>query len=123
MKKRYIFLIIILVLLLIVVAYLIYNKINLNNLKKMEEECEAKGGVWNHHIGFSGKWVNYCNLPTKDAGKWCNDSEQCESGLCAAPEEIEEDELGLINGTCYGWTVERTGNYVENGAVVRLEVD
>lgn len=122
MKKRNILLIILLALLLIVFAYFIYNKIHLKN---MEKDCEAKGGVWESFIGgLSGREVNTCNLPTKDTGKWCNDSEQCESKLCAVPDGVGEEQLDTTsNGTCYGWIMENSGYYIENGKVVRLEVD
>lgn len=47
---------------------------------KNEAECKAKGGWWMGDRGGRGVTTG-CNLPTRDAGKPCNDSAQCE-GRC-----------------------------------------
>jgi hypothetical protein len=122
MKKIYVLLNIILLLLAIILFYFIYNQ---NNFKKMEQECVMHGGEWMNFVGgFSGKEIKTCNLPMKDAGKWCNDSEQCESELCAVPGDIEEENLSLASsGTCYKWSMKKSGYYIEDGLIVRLEVD
>lgn len=53
--------------------------INITNPENItEEQCEKLGGQY----GQQGKAGNiFCNLPTSDANKECNDSEECE-GLC-----------------------------------------
>lgn len=37
-----------------------------------EDQCKTLGGDWDF----------VCNLPTKDAGKYCTDGSQCQAGLC-----------------------------------------
>ncbi len=49
-------------------------------IPKTEGECIKQGGVW-EKIGMRN--IEQCNLPTSDAGKACNDSDQCE-GTCIA---------------------------------------
>jgi hypothetical protein len=121
MEKGYIFLIIILVLILIVLSYFIYNKVHLKNLQK---DCEVKGGIW----AYGGspllkKGFYYCDIPVKDEGKWCNDSEQCESGYCAVPGQFIGSELyNVSSGTCYSRHA-GSGYYMEDGRVLWTEVD
>ena len=65
--------------------------------------CEARGGVW-RPFGLAGSWR--CNMPTRDAGRSCRDSDECQS-VCVAP------------GRCHGWTV-TLGSclaHVEDGVV------
>lgn len=51
-----------------------------------KQECEAAGGNW-------GRWgllvEERCNLPTRDAGKSCSDSSQCQSA-CVANMPVEK---------------------------------
>lgn len=49
-----------------------------------EAECLAKGGRW-------GQWgllpEEYCQIPSKDAGKSCTDGSECQYGLCMNREQ------------------------------------
>jgi hypothetical protein len=42
------------------------------------DKCEAKSGFWYGSVMGRGRTVG-CSLPTKDAGRTCSDSSQCES--------------------------------------------
>lgn len=42
-----------------------------------KERCETRGG-WYEHLCMLG--IPFCVIPTKDAGKPCTDSSQCEQG-------------------------------------------
>lgn len=53
---------------------------------KTEKECKTAGGVWGQ-IGLFPE--EQCNLPTKDGGRECTDSSQCE-GKCVAKLTDEE---------------------------------
>ncbi len=88
---------------------------------KDKESCEAHGGRWGP-IGLSPAEV--CVLPTKDAGKICWDSSQCE-GACVATlsqdayERLVTTHVPIFTaGTC---TASNAGvgcnAYVENGVV------
>lgn len=59
--------------------------------------CEVAGGVWKQW-GFLPELS--CNIPTKDAGKPCRDSSQCE-GPCIAVGDIIED--SSVTGVCHEW--------------------
>jgi ankyrin repeat protein len=62
--------------------------------------CEQKGGRWMGLIAGRGRIVG-CNLPTKDGGKPCRSSDECESGC--------------LRGKCYGWMKHRgCGMIVKN---------
>jgi hypothetical protein len=62
-----------------------------------QAKCEQKGGVWLGSVSGRGRSIG-CDLPTKDAGKTCSDSSQCES-LCVARD------LSNTNCNCYGRTI------------------
>ena len=71
-----------------------------------KENCEASGGRWGR-IGINPK--ESCNLPTKDAGKECSDSSECE-GFCLVyltPEQ--ESQIAAypisIKGKCASWKI------------------
>jgi hypothetical protein len=54
---------------------------------KDKESCEKIGGIWKRP---GPRPTEECNLPTKDAGKVCSGSSQCE-GVCLA--ELSADDL------------------------------
>ncbi len=60
-----------------------------------QAKCEAMGGRWGGVVIGRGR-SHGCNLPTKDAGKKCSDSSQCESG-CIAHDDSNK------NCSCYEW--------------------
>jgi len=49
-------------------------------LPRTAELCQARGGKW-FEFGNSGNF--YCNLPTSDAWRGCDTSEECQ-GVCLA---------------------------------------
>lgn len=54
---------------------------------KDREGCEKIGGVWTRP---GPRPTEECNIPTKDAGKICSKSSQCE-GVCLA--ELNQDDM------------------------------
>ncbi len=60
-----------------------------------QAKCEAKGGRWGGTAIGRGRSPG-CNLPTKDAGKKCSDSSQCESACIA-------HDASNHNCSCYQW--------------------
>ena len=40
-----------------------------------EQQCESQGGYWFEAIGPA-----FCNMPTQDFGKICNDDSDCQGG-------------------------------------------
>jgi hypothetical protein len=51
-------------------------------LAELKRECESMGGKWHGEIvGRGRQWG--CERPTRDKGKRCTDSSQCE-GMCLA---------------------------------------
>lgn len=66
------------------------------------KECLVQGGVW-LKAGMSGQEI--CDMPTKDAGKTCHDSSECQS-ICVAPNELPEQAFGSkAVGSCYKSTL------------------
>lgn len=62
------------------------------------EQCKAQGGVW-RKAGMAGQTV--CDLPTKDSGKVCSDSSECES-ICIVPNATANSPIGKpVQGHCY----------------------
>lgn len=57
--------------------------------------CKAKGG---QHIGCETKTGDACSMPTKDGGKPCFDSSECEQE-CVAPPNCKNGETD-VQGTC-----------------------
>jgi hypothetical protein len=55
---------------------------------KDRENCEQAGGIWKK---MGPRPIEECNLPTKDAGKVCSGSNECE-GVCLA--DLNKDEMG-----------------------------
>ena len=98
----------------------IYDQVisTLKFIPSSKESCEAAGGKWEGGI-------NECNMPTKDAGKACYESNDCE-GTCIAELSKEEQEkvkkeVLYTNGKCSAWKI----NYgclpfVEDGKVDRI---
>ena len=63
-------------------------------------ECTRQDGKYARR-GLRGFWV--CDRPTKDAGKVCSNSDECEARLCVAPKGAA---VGTkATGTCFGRTV------------------
>jgi hypothetical protein len=60
-------------------------------------KCEGKGGSWRGSVSGRGRSVG-CDLPTKDNGKTCSDSSQCES-ICVAHDSTNK------NCSCYDRTI------------------
>lgn len=58
---------------------------------KDQENCEKVGGVWKKP---GPRPFEECNLPTKDAGKICSGSHECE-GVCLADLTSEELRKGM----------------------------
>ena len=65
-----------------------------------EEECVAAGGWWHGTIEGRGRLTG-CTLPTKDAGKPCATSSDCES-VCL--EAFGEEKDPSAPGRCFGWS-------------------
>lgn len=65
-----------------------------------KEECVQKGGVWSRW-GLSPK--EYCQIPSKDAGKPCTDGSQCSYNLCLSREETRPGVCAKFSGEfgCY----------------------
>lgn len=59
-----------------------------------QEECATVGGTW-RKVGMLR--TEACDIPTKDAGKACRDSAECES-VCVADPDASGDG---VNGHCY----------------------
>jgi hypothetical protein len=73
--------------------------------------CASQGGRWDIH-GLND--TPFCDLPTSDARKPCNDSSECES-VCAVDERRPAP--AGFTGRCYSWSV-LVGtclNYVSEG--------
>jgi len=60
-----------------------------------EAECKDRGGHWAGDISGRGRLTG-CVLATKDAGKKCTDSSECES-VCLSRTK------SLNDGRCYEW--------------------
>lgn len=58
---------------------------------KDKENCEKIGGVWKK---MGPRPMEECNIPTKDAGKVCSGSNQCE-GVCLADLSNEDISKGM----------------------------
>ncbi len=105
---------------------------------EMYSTCLAQGGCW-EVLGLSGL---SCNLPTMDDGKFCTDSDDCESACLADPDKtMKKDENGHLHfdhdrreelnssgidltGTCSQWR-ENFGCrvWVDNGRYLDICVD
>ena len=73
---------------------------------KNKAACEELGGRWGR-VGIYPQ--EFCNLPTKDANKICNDASECE-GTCIAElskDQIEKTWRGgatiYASGKCTAW--------------------
>lgn len=58
-------------------------------------QCKTLGGTW-RRVGM--RQLEACDIPTKDAGKACRDSRDCES-VCVAPSGAKAGEP--VDGMCY----------------------
>ena len=114
------FLLFILVVMALLFSLYIINTRILNSNRKGEqkkerveiprdkESCEKQGGRWGR-IGIMPK--ESCNLPTKDAGKICSDSNECEGACIAelAKEDYkkvwEERRTIRTKGKCTPWVI------------------
>ena len=72
---------------------------------KDKQSCEEKGGAWKK---MGTRPVEECNLPTKDGGKICSGSKECE-GVCLAELSAKDLQKGMrgklfkTNGQCSDW--------------------
>ena len=73
------------------------------------EECRAAGGWWHGTIEGRGRLTG-CSLPTKDAGKPCATSSDCES-VCL--EAFGEEKDPSAPGRCFGWSQYKGCHIVE----------
>ena len=84
-----------------------------------QAKCEAKGGVWAGSVSGRGRNIG-CDLPTKDAGRKCADSSQCEA-ICIANDSSNK------NCSCYGRTIVPKGPQPDmcsfNGLIRGLIID
>ena len=86
-----------------------------------EPECVGRGGSWTTlGLPAPGK-PKICDLKTKDSGKSCTDSSQCE-GSCLAPSKATPGTAAA--GSCSEY-VANFGNVtqVSNGKVEQINVD
>jgi hypothetical protein len=79
-----------------------------------KETCPKLGGQWFYHFVAPDSPLadGVCNLPTTDAGKECQDSNECES-YCQAAEGTESD--SETTGTCYEFQRASCMQEVHNG--------
>lgn len=62
------------------------------------EQCKQQGGVW-RNAGMANQAV--CDIATKDAGKLCSDSSECES-VCVVVGATPNSRFGqAVQGHCY----------------------
>lgn len=78
----------------------------LTPVPQQKEDCEANGGRWGK-IGFNPQ--ERCNLPTKDTGRECLNSSECE-GSCLADLSPEQKSQVIQNsittkGKCSSWKI------------------
>ena len=78
-----------------------------------QEQCSKLGGTW-RRAGLMQ--LEVCDVPTKDAGKACRDSSECES-LCVAPDGANASQASA--GQCYKsfLTVGKCLSIVANGRI------
>lgn len=81
------------------------------------EQCVALKGTW-RKVGV--QQLEACDVPTRDAGKSCQRSAQCES-LCVA--SADADTATVVEGHCYAsfLTVGTCLSEVEDGRIVRAQ--
>ncbi len=80
-----------------------------------ESECLSVGGKWGK---FGLADFERCNLPTKDADKFCTDGGDCEAGLCIS------ESPGGITGKCPAWKLNfGCMSIVENGKSIGICID
>ncbi|MEM4245451.1 MAG: DUF333 domain-containing protein [Candidatus Nanoarchaeia archaeon] len=80
-----------------------------------EGECTSLGGKWGR---FGLADYERCNLPTKDADKFCTDGGDCEAGLCVS------ESPGGITGKCPAWKLNfGCMSIVENGKSISICID
>ncbi len=90
-----------------------------------QAECEAKGGFWMGSQGGRGVTTG-CDLPTRDAGKPCNDSSQCE-GRCIpkglTKNGVPQHAFPNAQCVCSRRSLQRKGHQVfctKNGIISRM---
>jgi hypothetical protein len=81
------------------------------------EQCIALKGTW-RKVGV--QQLEACDVPTRDGGKSCQRSAQCES-LCVA--SADADTAAAVEGHCYAsfLTVGTCLSEVEDGRIVRAQ--
>lgn len=77
----------------------------------VESVCESVGGKWDK-LGSSVNASFVCNTPTKDAGRFCSDSSQCES-YCKTNQTLQEG--SIAPGICHEWKYAECIQEVKDG--------
>jgi len=87
-----------------------------------ETECQAVGGEM-RYLGLSETVPMQCDVPTKDANKSCNSSDQCE-GYCVTGEIAPSKISSTMMGSCSGRReVFGCNNFIENGKPYHVCID
>ncbi len=89
--------------------------------KADKESCEKLGGKWGR-FGADAPPAGECNLPTKDAGKVCSGSSECEGDCIAELSQSDWNKAtnGIVytKGKCTAWKITvGCQAFVENGKV------
>lgn len=93
------------------VVYTEQQKLDKENNERLRNDCEENRGQWE---GQSGRGrIQGCNLPTKDAGKLCSDSSECESA-CVADKVLSKN-------ICYGWQSFKGCGKIESGEIICVD--
>src|SRR3989304_6485856 len=107
-KSVKLFLAIWLTILCIITTIILLSRHFLSNSTTLSKKlCETKHGRWltNPPLGKSPIFYNSpfsCDLPTRDAGRVCTDSGECEA-FCQPVDSIKVGSLS--SGKCYGWSI------------------
>lgn len=84
-----------------------------------QANCEAQGGTWGRFGTYEG---NICRLATRDGGRPCMDSSQCESA-CFTDQTLEKNVK--VSGKCFEWSDTRGAclNRVQRGKSIGVSCD
>ena len=79
-----------------------------------EEKCKAAGGDWN-----TFNTIKVCDMPTKDAGRPCSDTKDCQS-VCITSDKTPSDTK--VTGKCFARTstIGTCTNIVVEGRAIGL---
>ncbi len=70
-------------------------------IKNCQDKCVQQGGQWGGVIHGRGRSPG-CNEPTKDAGKICEDSSQCEAGCVPGYDKVTQKPANTCAAYKYG---------------------